>query len=57
MSGGSDIRFSLNLSILVLEKILVKGLSFMERVSVSMKVKLGRWSERSAIKLPEEHLF
>ena len=57
MSAGSERLFSLNFSIFALVKSLIWGLSFKDLVLKSIKVTFGRWSDRSVMRLPDEHLF
>ena len=57
INGGSEARDSRNLSVLVCVKSLVKGLTFEVCSCRSKKVKFGKWSAMSVIRLPEEHLF
>ena len=57
INGGSEARDSRNLSVLVCVKSLVKGLTFEFFSWRSKKVKFGKWSEMSVIRLTEEHLL
>ena len=57
ISTFSVIKPSLNNFILLSVNSLVNGLSLILLVCISRNEKLGRWSEISTIKLPDEHLF
>ena len=55
--GASVRRFSRNLLILFSVNRRVKGLSFIFGVFILISVKFGKWSDRSVIRLPDEHLL
>ena len=57
ISTFSVIKLSLNNVILLSVNNLVDGLYLILYVCISKNEKLGRWSDISRIKLPDEHLF